>query len=415
MMESYEAFLKEATTPGPNRTLPGVAVIAVDGNGITYSHTAGTQSVDPESPLKDKPFTLDTTCWIASCTKLLTQISALQCVERGLLTLDGDISEHIHELKDIKILTGFEDEDGEKEKKPVYTEAKNKVTLRQLLSHSSGFGYAPFDPKLQKEFEYHGKEVNITDDMFKAILQGPLMFEPGTSWTYGTGIDVAGQAVERVTKLSLEEYFQANIFKPLGMNNTSFRLTPELKANRADMTLRPPGQTELMQSPTRYFSDDVKIDAGGAGLWSCPSDYAKVLSALLKTPSPLLKPESLDLLFTGQLSPSAKKTLHYTLFGPYPGNEDGLIGNMFHGATLPQGTPVDYSLGGIIATDGVPGGRSGNAVAWGGLPNLVWTLDRERGRGILYASQLLPPGDTITGKAAGRFEREVLGEGRGKL
>lgn len=183
MMESYEAYLKEATTPGPNRTLPGLAVIAVDGNGetltdhcvqhrtltlftgITYSHCAGTQSVDPTSALVDKPFTLDTTTWIASCTKLLTQISALQCVEKGLLTLDGDIAEHIHELKTIKILTGFEEENGEPEKKPTYVEPRNKITLRQLLSHSAGFGYAPFDPKLQKEFEYHGKEQQINNKM----------------------------------------------------------------------------------------------------------------------------------------------------------------------------------------------------------------------------------------------------------
>lgn len=170
----------------------------------------------------------------------------------------------------------------------------------------------------------------------------------------------------------------------------------------------------MIQSPTHIIGDDLTVDCGGAGLWSKPRDYAKVLSAVLKNPSPLLKEESKDLMFKGQLGEDSKNALYFTLFGNYPGNEEGLIGNMLHGAALPQGTKVDYSLAGIIATEGVPGGRGPNAVAWGGLPNLVWSLDRDQGKGILYSSQLLPPGDPPTGQAVAKFEQAVYG-GKAKI
>ena len=196
------------------------------------------------------------------------------------------------------------------------------------------------------------------------------------------------------------------------MPSSSFRLTPEIAAARADMSLRPPGSEQLMPSPTRFFNDDLKVDAGGAGLFSCARDYSQVLSALLKTPSPLLKPESLDILFTPQLGDASRETLFQTLFAKYPGNEEGLIGNMFHGGTLPMNTRVSYSCAGIIATEGVPGARGSNAVAWGGLPNLIWCVDRDKGRAIMYASQLLPPGDAKSGAAFAVFEKAVFG---GKL
>lgn len=97
--------------------------------------------------------------WIASCTKLLTAISVLQCVEKGLLNLDADLSDVLTEFKEIQILTGFENE------KPVYKKPETKITLRGLLSHSSGFGYAAFDPRLAEEVRYRGGKIDMTGDL----------------------------------------------------------------------------------------------------------------------------------------------------------------------------------------------------------------------------------------------------------
>ncbi len=123
-----------------------------------YEKTFGTQSVDPGSPLVDKPFTMDTTMWIASCTKLMTAISVMQCVEKGLLDLDADVSTILPEWKNAPLLKGFEEGTG----KPIIEMAKNKITLKRLLTHSTGLSYIPFDPRLQQWAEHEGRI--LTDD-----------------------------------------------------------------------------------------------------------------------------------------------------------------------------------------------------------------------------------------------------------
>jgi CubicO group peptidase (beta-lactamase class C family) len=118
-----------------------------------YSKCFGTQSVDPDSPLLDTPLSIDTTMWVASCTKLMTAIAVLQCVERGLLDLDKDISIILSEWKSPDILLGFEDATGE----PVLEKAKGKITLRMLLTHQSGMGYTFKDDKLKQFADYKKK------------------------------------------------------------------------------------------------------------------------------------------------------------------------------------------------------------------------------------------------------------------
>ncbi len=334
-------------------------------------------------------------------------------MEKGLIpSVDHDLSSIIPELQNLRILTGFEKQDSDAEgeaSKPTYAPATRKVTLRTLLSHSSGYGYGIFEPKLSKEEAYRGVPPGITAGFLKAILEQPLLFEPGTSWAYGVGIDVAGIAVQNVTGLTLHQYMQQHLFEPLGMRVTGFRATEEIKARRADMSVRAEGQ--LVPSPTRFFPDDMEDDAGGAGLFSCARDYTKILSALVRSPCPLLNDQSLDLLFTPTLTAEAKQALNFTLYGKYPGNEKGAIGAMFHGGSIPDEVEVDYAMGGLVVDKGVEGGRggAGKAINWGGLPNLLWMVDREKGVGLFYGSQLLPPGDQESGSAFSRFERAWLG------
>ncbi|RDL33315.1 Uncharacterized protein BP5553_08754 [Venustampulla echinocandica] len=400
---TFETYLHEATRRGSDRTLPGVVVIAADKNGITYTHASGTQSLDPTSPLFKKSFAVDTTMWIASCTKLLTAISILQCVEKGLLNLDTDLSDVLTEFKEIQILTGFEDE------KPVYKKPETKITLRALLTHSSGFGYAAFDPKLMKEVEYRGGKIDMTGDLLEHILL-PLLYEPNTSWSYGVGLDWAGLALERVTGQSLSAYMDANIINPLSMTSTSFKLLSrqDIMAARSDMSMRLPDGS-LSPSPTRFFPDNAKDDYGGAGLFSCAQDYVKVLIDLLQDDSKLLSLASKEELFKQQLSTESKTALNFLLYGDYEGNKDGEVGAMFSGG-LPTGTNVGYSLGGMLVDDtngAGPNRRRKGALSWSGLPNLHWMVDREKGVALFYGSQLLPPGDVKTGEAFSKFEEAI--------
>lgn len=107
-------------------------------------------SMDPASELSTTPLTPDTTMWIASCTKLMTAIASMQCVERGLLNLDDDVSSILPEWENPQILVGFEDDSG----KPILKDAKNKLTLRMLLTHQSGLGYGFMHPDLTRYCKY---------------------------------------------------------------------------------------------------------------------------------------------------------------------------------------------------------------------------------------------------------------------
>jgi len=101
---------------------------------------------------------MGTTMWIASCTKLMTAISVMQCVEKGLLDLDADVSTILPEWKDVRLLKGFEKGTG----KPIIEKAKNEITLKRLLTHSTGLSYAPLDPRLQQWAKHEG--LVLTDD-----------------------------------------------------------------------------------------------------------------------------------------------------------------------------------------------------------------------------------------------------------
>ena len=125
--------------------------------------------MDPNSPLVDKPFAMDTTMWIASCTKLMTAICVMQCVEKSLLDLDADISTILPEWKEAPLLEGFEEGAG----KPIIGKAKNKITLKRLLTHSSGLGYIPFDPRLQKWAKAEGRVLSDDSSLVSVLGTSP--------------------------------------------------------------------------------------------------------------------------------------------------------------------------------------------------------------------------------------------------
>jgi CubicO group peptidase (beta-lactamase class C family) len=232
----------------------------------------------------------------------------------------------------------------------------------------------------------------------------PLLFEPGTSWSYGFGVDWAGQMVERVNNQSLDSYMQTHIWQPLGMTSTTFRLQtrPDIKSRRADMSMRAANGT-IVPSPTRYFPENSPDDHGGGGVYSCPADYIKILISLLKNDGTLLKPASIDLLFSPCLSPTVVKALK---LARSLGNKTAETNSQpMGGAAVPE--EVDYALGGLVTRGHTHGFREVGSMSWGGLPNLSWVVDRKAGIALLYSSQLLPSGDQMSKAAFERFEGAV--------
>ncbi|OBT52450.1 hypothetical protein VE04_06919 [Pseudogymnoascus sp. 24MN13] len=161
------------------RDIPGVVLLASDSTGkFNYEKAFGLKS-------PSENIDVNSTFIMASCTKLITSISALQCVKRGQIKLDDDVSTVLVEFRDIQILTGFE----EGTEEPTFKTAENKITLRQLLTHSSGIGYPITSSLLSRWYKSLGDQVGTTGDPIIKRITVPLLFEPGTSWKYGYGLD----------------------------------------------------------------------------------------------------------------------------------------------------------------------------------------------------------------------------------
>src|SRR6266487_1906881 len=193
----------------------------------------------------------------------------------------------------------------------------------------------------------------------------PLVFEPGEGWAYGAGLDWAGKAVERLNgNIGLGEYMKIHIWEPLGMNSTTFRLSENesMRERLAKLTARlPSGALTAAEAPF-WPEADVPDDCGGSGLFSCASDYIKVLASILKNDGKVLKPESVSKMFEPQL-PDPKYI-----------EENLEVPEWQPGFTLgsPVGKKWNHGLGGMLAMEDQPGQLSSGTIFWGGLPNLAW-------------------------------------------
>jgi len=193
----------------------------------------------------------------------------------------------------------------------------------------------------------------------------PLLFEPGGGWNYSCGIDWAGQMVERVNGgIPLGDYMKKNIWEPLGMTSTGFRLAENetIRSRLCATTARTP-TGDLISVPP-YPAQNPKDDLGGGGLYSSPNDYIKVLVALLKNDGTLLKPETVRAMFTPQL-PDDKYLVAIVT--------DPTVGPMMRAGVDSQAW--NFGLGGILNMDDVEGVCNKGTMTWGGLPNLFWVRD----------------------------------------
>ncbi|KAL4879721.1 beta-lactamase/transpeptidase-like protein [Aspergillus karnatakaensis] len=382
--------------------IPGTTVVVVNKDGDElFAHSAGQRGKG--SP---EPMTLDTIFWIASCTKMLVGVACMQLVEQGILELDnGEQTEHLcPELKELKVLRpdgGFE-------------EKKNAITLRMLLTHTSGFGYTFFNERLRNwsqpagidEFSGRVKDVTL-----------PLLFQPGEGWEYGVGIDWAGIALERATGLKLNTYLQKHLFDPLGIKDMSMLPDDDLRRRVAYMHHRNPDGTlrtrdHLLRLPLVIdLSNETETSnlfhSGGAGIFAKPQDYARIFSVLLnngtdpQTGVEILAPHTIDEMFRNQIPqfpnysrqgiPAAKPDLTNPIPELYPVPGDP-----------PQGWGLTFML-----TNGGATGRSTTTGNWAGLANCWWWVDRERGVAGIVCTQILPFVDLKVLGLWGAVEAEI--------
>ena len=196
------------------RRIPAVVAKVATANDITYAGAFGKR--DEESGVN---VASDSIFAIASMTKAITSAAAMQLVERGKMKLDEPAAKYLPALSKLEVLDGFD----KATRKPVLRPAAKQVTLKHLLTHTSGFAYPTWDSNMMT---YTQQTAAIPGGTVPAAPT-PLMFEPGTRWQYGYSVDWAGRLVEALSGMTLEQYFQKNIFEPLGMKDTSYILPSE--------------------------------------------------------------------------------------------------------------------------------------------------------------------------------------------
>ncbi len=329
--------------------VPGVVAMAADRGSVVYEGAFGRRALPDGAAM-----TADSVFWIASMTKAITSTAAMQLVEQGRLALDRPIAEILPELSAPQVLEGF-DAAGEPRLRPV----RRPITLRYLLTHTSGFVYDIFNPELGRYMEQRGIP-NIISCQNKA-LDLPLVFDPGDRWDYGTGIDWAGKAVERISGQRLGDYLAEHIFAPLGMNDTGFKLSPERRARLVGMHTRgddgtvTPIEFEIPQEP--------EFDMGGGGLYGTAADYLAFQRVFLNDGRPLLRPDTAAMMARNAIGALDVPPLK-TAIPAYSQDADFFPGMI-----------KKWSLGFMISTAAVPGGRGAGSLDLGRARQHVF-LDR---------------------------------------
>jgi methyl acetate hydrolase len=365
-----QAILNRAVAAGD---VAGAAAAVIGPEGPRFMAVAGTTEAGGSQPVTE-----NAVFWIASMTKPVTSVAAMQLVERGILALDAPIGDLLPALANPQIL-----EDGK------LRPAKRKITLRHLLTHTAGFSYA----FTRAEYGAYIAANNIPPSGTLGALNMPLLFEPGERWEYGINIDWLGLAVEAASGLKLDAYFQEHIFAPLGMNDTTFLPNEEQHGRRVAMH-----QREVDGSLTaRPLSPVVAPEfwPGGSGLYSTLADYQKFLRALLNDGGGLVRPETLADMLRNQIGdlragylPSANPALN-------------------SGIDTTPGVKCGWGLGFMIYPEDKAGGRRAGSGSWAGLANTHFWVDPVAGLAGMILMQVLPFCDERVLKTYGSFEQAV--------
>jgi len=365
--------------------IPACVAMAATANKITYTGTFGQR--DSTSGI---PVTPESIFMIASMTKPVTSVAAMQLVEKGKLKLNEPASTYMKELGSLQVLHGFDPKTG----KPILKPATRPVTLRTLLTHTSGFVYDTwFADMLRWE-----KETGNAYPLGTVAPLTPLMFEPGSRWQYGTSADWSGRLVETVSGLTLEDYFQKNILQPLGMRDTSFLVAPQKFDRLVSEYMRQPDG--MLKENPRVLPPHPKMYNGGGGLYSTAPDYIRFTQMFLRRGKAvdgavILKPETVDMMATNQigaLSAGKLKTARPAISSDvdfHPGFKDG------------------FGFGFLINSKAYDGGRSAGSLAWAGVANTYFWIDPHKGMSGVIMMQFLPFADKEAIAVLGDFEHSV--------
>jgi len=369
------------------RVVPGVLAVAGDRDGTLYEGAFGRQDVDAEEPVRaDAMFAL------ASMTKAITSVAALQLLERGRLELQQPVADILPEFEKLQVLAGF---DGDV---PRLRAPAGRATIRQLLTHTSGLAYWFGNPDVLRYHQLTGIPDATTG--LRGMFEIPLASDPGTRWEYGTSTDWLGLVIEAVSGHDLASYCAEHIFAPLGMADMTFQPTDEQRARLMKIHARTadgrlgPGPIELPLEP-EYWS-------GGGGAVATGADYLRFMRALLRggelDGQRILSSDTVELAFTDHLDglelPEVMRSAVPELTNDVP--------------SLP--VAQGFGLGFHLVLEDIPGMRRSGTGDWAGLFNCYYWIDRATGVAGAVLTQVLPFFDERIVERALAFEAAIYAQ-----
>jgi CubicO group peptidase (beta-lactamase class C family) len=384
-MPTIASIDKLFTQATESKAMPGIVAVAATDKATVYEGAFGQRQLGQAAPM-----TVDSVVWIASMTKAITATAAMQLVERGKLSLDRPAGEVVAGVSAAQVLEGF-DAAG----KPRLRAPKRPITLKHLLTHTAGYAYEIWRPEIAQYQSATGTPGITT--CANAALTTPLLFDPGDRWEYGISIDWVGKMVEIVSGQKLDRYFQDNLFGPLGMKDTSFKLSASQRARLASVHQR---DDKGALAPIEFgLPEDPEFLMGGGGLYGTARDYLAFTRMILGggtlNGAQVLKRETVDLMSQNHIAPL--DIPYIKTAAPGLSNDVDLFPGMRKG----------WGLSFLINTQDAPTGRSAGSLAWAGLANTYFWIDRTKRVAGVFLSQLLPFYDRTAIDLFGKFETEV--------
>lgn len=354
--------------------VPGIAALVVDRHGVVYENAFGLRTLGEPTPMST-----DTVGWIASMTKAITGAAVMQAVERGLLDLDAPAGGVAPEIDTIGVLEGFEANGT-----PRFRPPKRPVTLRDLMTHTAGFSYERWSDEVWRCHQALGIPANSTCKL--AMLRSPLMFDPGSRWEYGIGIDWAGRMLEIASGRKLGDWMRDEIFAPLGMRDSAFRITPGMRARLAKMHQRDAAGA-IAPLPDFEIPQEPEFEMGGGGLYSTAADYARFLRMILNRGeldgARVLRAETVAQMAADQIPGLEVQPLRTQ------------VPALSEDAEFFPGLSKGWGLSFMINRADAPTGRPAGSLAWAGLSNCYYWIDPLNGIAGVFVSQLLPFADRL--------------------
>ena len=389
-MEFEESIDRELNNAISDGIAPGAVAIVVNKNQTLYEKSFGFQSLRTQSPMA-----IDSIFNIASMTKPIAALGCMLAVEQGLLRLDQNAGDLIPWLDEAQVLEGFTSSG-----KPLLRKARTRITLRKLLTHTSGFVYDIWNSNQNRYLQFAGTGT-VSNGAIESLKQ-PLAFEPGEKWGYGPGIDWATRLLEVVTGQPLGKYLESEIFKPLGMSDTSFepiRVNERKFGRRAALHRATSNGYKTMKDGTLDRASSRRFDGGGGGLYSTAADYGKFMKTLLNEG----KFEGKHILSAGTVKLMSENQMG-ALRVPQMRSTDYFLSA---DADFLPGIEKSWGLSFLINEENNPGGRDKGSLSWAGLCNTYFWIDSTNEIAAALLCQLLPFAHPPVIELLSRFEKAI--------